>query len=253
MGKTTISWGKSSSSKAISLKQLRKEFLKIRKFEIQNLWQRSIFLGAFIVILISGYGYLLENLLSEYEKWLTSSETQLLIIHVACCLLSFLGSIFSIIWIMMAKASKAWYEIYEKRIDKIEEELQVEDKYRMQPGSPWTLNDSLFSSAPGAYSVSRINILLGQILLVIWRLIFCAHLMFTIYLFLNTNNSSDSPTDCGILIAIVIIIASLFGHLCSQKKLQKIVHSKSIIDPEEEERKREEKREKKKEKEDKQQ
>ena len=187
MKETTIVEMAISTSDPISLKQLRKDLYKIRKFEIQNLWQRSIFLGAFIVILISGYGYLLENLLSEYEKWLTSSETQLLIIHVACCLLSFLGSIFSIIWIMMAKASKAWYEIYEKRIDKIEEELQVEDKYRMQPGSPWTLNDSLFSRAPGAYSVSKINILLGQILLVIWWLAFGIHSISDILNFQSTR------------------------------------------------------------------
>ena len=65
MGKVTISWGKSSSSKAIPLKQLREEAYKIRKFEIQNLWQRSIFLAAFIVILITGYGHLVEKLLSE--------------------------------------------------------------------------------------------------------------------------------------------------------------------------------------------
>ena len=232
-----------STSDPISLKQLRKDLYKIRKFEIQNLWQRSIFLGAFIVILISGYGYLLENLLSEYEKWLTSSETQLLIIHVACCLLSFLGSIFSIIWIMMAKASKAWYEIYEKRIDKIEEELQVEDKYRMQPGSPWTLNDSLFSRAPGAYSVSKINILLGQILLVIWWLAFGIHSISTIYLIFNPQDECTCSSPISILITIVITLL-LCGQIFLPFALKIWVKSGAIKSPEEEEKANKEKEDK---------
>ena len=81
MEKVTISWGKSSSSEPVSLKRLREDAYKSRKFEVQNLWQRSIFLVAFIVIHITGYGHLIEKLLSEYEKWLTCNETLLLVIQ----------------------------------------------------------------------------------------------------------------------------------------------------------------------------
>ena len=110
----------SENQNQVSLKELREEFYKIRKFEIQNLWQRSIFLAAFIAILLTGYGHLIDKLLPESEKWLTDSHSQSLNIHIMCSLLSFLGSIFAVIWVMMAKGSKAWYEIHERRIRIIE-------------------------------------------------------------------------------------------------------------------------------------
>ena len=68
MKETTIVEMAISTSDPVSLKRLRKDLYKIRKFEIQNLWQRSIFLVAFIVILITGYGHLIEKLTSEYDK-----------------------------------------------------------------------------------------------------------------------------------------------------------------------------------------
>lgn len=235
MGKVTISWGKSSSSKAIPLKQLREEAYKIRKFEIQNLWQRSIFLVAFIVIHITGYGHLIEKLLSEYEKWLTCNETLLLVIQTICCALAFLGSILSIIWIMMAKGSKAWYEIHENRIRKLELELNMEDKHRMRPASPWSLHNSLFSREPGAYSVSRINILLGQILLVAWWVVFGIHSISTMYLILNPQDERTYSSPIRILITIVITLLSC-GLLCLPSRLKIWAKSKAIKDPKETER-----------------
>ncbi len=86
----------------VTLRELRKDFYKIRKFEIQNLWQRSIFLATFTVLLFTGYGTFVEKLLS-YDG------SQAVIAHIICCLLALLGSIFSMIWIMMAKGSKAWF------------------------------------------------------------------------------------------------------------------------------------------------
>jgi len=77
--------------KKVPLKELRKEFYKIRKFEIQNLWQRSIFLITFIVILITGYTNLIEKLLLERDKWLTNSDFSDIYIHVICCILAILG------------------------------------------------------------------------------------------------------------------------------------------------------------------
>lgn len=243
MGKVTISWGKSSSSEPVSLKQLREEAYKIRKFEIQNLWQRSIFLAAFIVILITGYGHLVEKLLSEYEKWQISNQDLLLVAEAICCALAFLGSIFSIIWIMMAKGSKAWYEIHEKRIRKLELELNMEDKHRMRPASPWSLDNSLFSREPGAYSVSRINILLGQILLVAWWLAFGIHSVSTMYLIFNPQDERTYSSPIRILITIVITLL-LCGLLCLPFRLRIWAKSSAIKSPEEEEKTNKEKEDK---------
>jgi hypothetical protein len=243
MKKITISWDKSPSSEPVSLKRLREDAYKSRKFEVQNLWQRSIFLVAFMVILITGYGHLIEKLLSEYEKWLTCNEALLLVIQTICCALAFLGSIFSIIWIMMAKGSKAWYEIHEKRIRKLELELNMEDKYRMRPASPWSLDNTLFSREPGAYSVSRINILLGQILLVAWGLTFGIHSISTMYLIFNPQDERTCFSPIRILITIVITL--LFcGLLCLPSRLKTWAKSSAIKSPEEEEKTNKEKEDK---------
>ena len=243
MKETTIIEMRTSTSDPVSLEQLREEAYKIRKFEIQNLWQRSIFLAAFIVILITGYGHLVEKLLSEYEKWQISNQDLLLVAEAICCALAFLGSIFSIIWIMMAKGSKAWYEIHEKRIRKLELELNMEDKHRMRPASPWSLDNSLFSREPGAYSVSRINILLGQILLVAWWLAFGIHSVSTMYLLFNPQDERTYSSPLRILITIVITLL-LCGLLCLPFRLRIWAKSGAIKSPEEEEKTNKEKEDK---------
>ena len=211
------------------LKRIRKELYQLRTFEIQNLWQRSIFLVTFIVILLTGYGYLIEKLLFEYDKWATDNGLRLIITHTVCATLSLLGSIFSVIWIMMAKGSKAWYEIHERRIRKIEKKLQFPHEYRMRPGAPWDINDSLFSCQPGSYSVSRINILLGQILLIAWEVTLCTHITFSIMLIWSTSNYSIL-TKRSIIIFFTLLP---FTQLYLLHRLKKAAHSHAIITPEE--------------------
>ena len=240
MAKTTTP---QTQSQPKDLKKIRKELYQLRTFEIQNLWQRSIFLVTFIVILLTGYGYLIEKLLFEYDKWATDNGLRLMIAHAVCATLAFLGSIFSVIWIMMAKGSKAWYEIHEKRIRKLELELNMEDKYRMRPASPWSLDNTLFSREPGAYSVSRINILLGQILLVAWGLTFGIHSISTMYLIFNPQDERTCFSPIRILITIVITL--LFcGLLCLPSRLKTWAKSSAIKSPEEEEKTNKEKEDK---------
>lgn len=222
----------------VTLRELRKDFYKIRKFEIQNLWQRSIFLATFTVILFTGYGFLIEKLISTLcEKSTTccstgspaDEELQRLLTHLACSILSFLGVIFSMIWTMMAKGSKAWYEIYERRICKIDAELCIQEVYRMNPGMPWKVNNSLWSREPGAYSVSKINILLGQILRAIWQIALNLHIIFVLYLYSTYDHTTYSYL-VTIAISIILII-----QIPTPYYLRSFVKSKSIIAPPEEE------------------
>ncbi|WP_298576068.1 hypothetical protein [uncultured Porphyromonas sp.] len=246
MGKITFSWGEAPASKApyskpVSLKQLRKDFYKIRKFEIQNLWQRSIFLATFIIILFTAYGAFVEKLLA-YDG------LKAVIAHIICCLLALLGSIFSMIWIMMAKGSKAWFEIYERRIIggiEAEETLNIPEKYRMGEGAPWTLDDSLWSRKPGAYSVSRINILLGQVLWVIWLLVFSIHLpSLALLSWFIYQDSGLCSSLCIIVSSICLAIIMYFAQKELPKALRIWVKSGAIKSPEEEEKTNKEKEDK---------
>ena len=225
----------------VTLRELRKDFYKIRKFEIQNLWQRSFFLATFTVLLFTGYGTFVEKLLS-YDG------LKAVIAHIICCLLALLGSIFSMIWIMMAKGSKAWFEIYEQRIIEgieAEETLNIPEKYRMSEGAPWTLDDSLWSRKPGAYSVSRINILLGQVLRVIWLLVFSIHLLsLTSLSWFIYQDSGLCSFLCIIVSSICLAIIMYFAQKELPKALQIWAKSNAIKDPKEIEKTNKEKEDK---------
>jgi len=212
----------------VDLKEIREGFYKIRKFEIQNLWQRSIFLATFTVILFTGYGSLVEKLIS-YDEY------QSITAHIICCLLTFLGSIFSIIWIMMAKGSKAWFEIYERRIIDIESEptLRIPQKFQMSKGAPWSRNDSLWSLEPGAYSVSKINILLGQVLRVTWLIAFIIHIVLLAILLFYLNFDHTTYNTLLYIITPVVLLISVMTiiQFCITSFLKYIARSKSIKRP----------------------
>lgn len=109
----------SKDNDIITLRDVHKILWMCRDFEINHLWQRSIFLAAFMTLLFTGYGVLFSKF---YDYFSTSQPivTSLFFLSIASLVLSLLGVVFAVFWIMMAKGSKAWYEIYEKAICEIE-------------------------------------------------------------------------------------------------------------------------------------
>ena len=144
----------SNEQTKVSHKELWETFYRLRDFEISNLWQRSIFLSALLVLFFPAYGVLVLKLLESTGKHI--------IYHEICCALALCAIIFSIIWIMMAKGSKAWFEVYEQKICKIEDEedLGIKGEYSMlnMGKVPWSLDSRLLSGKAGCYSVSKLNI-----------------------------------------------------------------------------------------------
>lgn len=175
----------SNEQTKVSHKELRETFYKLRNFEISNLWQRSIFLSALLVLFFPAYGVLVSKLLDVTNKHI--------IYHEICCALALCAIIFSIIWIMMAKGSKAWFEVYERKICEIEDEedLGIEGKYSMRNMRkvPWSLDSNLLTGKAGRYSVSKLNILIGQFLLFLWIIILIIHYIGTIISFINNMHN----------------------------------------------------------------
>ena len=156
----------------VSHKELRETFYKLRDFEISNLWQRSIFLSALLVLFFPAYGVLVSKILDGTDNTIIYNEI--------CCALALCAIAFSIIWIMMAKGSKAWYEVYEIKICEIEkkEDLEIEEEYTMEgmEKKTWEGADTnLMTNKAGRYSVSKLNILIGRFLMIIWTIIFAIH------------------------------------------------------------------------------
>ena len=183
----------------VSHKELRETFYKLRDFEISNLWQRSVFLSALLVLFFPAYGVLVSKLIENADKHI--------IYHEICCALALCAIIFSIIWIMMAKGSKAWFEVYEKRICEIEDEedLEIDEKYSMlnMGKKPWSLDSNLLSGKAGRYSVSKLNILIGQSLFFLWIIVFIIHYIGAIVSFSNMHN-------CCVLHTMVLTLLPIF-------------------------------------------
>lgn len=196
-------------------KQKSFEFLKhlyhLRDFEIKNLWQRSIFLAGFIGLFFTGYGKVVFEMLD------CCKPLELLnLIALAICLLGF---VFSILWTMMAKGSKAWYEVYEKKIELLESKLEIPADYKNDIKNndqvmPEKMDKCLISTKSGPYSVSKINIIIGIFLQAIWFILFVFHAIFH---FKNIDIQTDVVIAL-ITLFIVILIFSLINKIGTKSK-----------------------------------
>lgn len=173
----------------ITTKDIRDSLWRCRDFELSHLWQRSIFLTTILVLCFTGYGVVTIKLFDNVEYVVSPSAYILNNIALVLCLVNI---IFSSLWIMMAKGSKAWYERYEHAIDAFEcDESLVNGEvlnsginklpiggfqYQLLKGYNATdINDCIFKCQGGAYSPSKINIAIGQISFVIWCAAFIIH------------------------------------------------------------------------------
>lgn len=173
----------------ITAKDIRDSLWRCRDFELSHLWQRSIFLTTILILCFTGYGVVTMKLCEQVENGVKVSTY---ILNNIALVLSIVNILFSTLWIMMAKGSKAWYERYERAIDAFE----CDEKYVNPEVTNTGINgseiggfqyqnlinyerpdirDCIFSCKGGGYSPSKINIAIGQISFVLWCLVFGAH------------------------------------------------------------------------------
>lgn len=161
----------------IAIKDIHETYWRCRDFELSHLWQRSIFLSAFLILCFTGYGTLIMELFDN-GKYFTY-------INLLAFAISIVGIIFSCLWIMMGKGSKAWYERYENAIEAFERNNKYTTAKATHVGGfhygnipnyifP-PLKKNLFYGNGGAYSPSRINIAIGQITLLVWIITLLFH------------------------------------------------------------------------------
>lgn len=184
-----------------SLRDVYDELWRGRDFEISHLWQRSVFLAVFMLAIAGGYGtYMMKVMFpsgeSNIEKicgTLKNEANQMKNADISFeikklgniekykkltpIFLTYLGIIFSMMWIMMAKGSKYCFERYELGIDSIIEDRTfnqtVDDTKVPCHGNLPDLEDKkksdyILSPLAGRYSVSKINITIGIVALLFW-------------------------------------------------------------------------------------
>lgn len=149
-----------------------------RNTEISNLWQRSILLGTFLVLLWTASGWLFVRYLDLFQRGnIISNRLYLRELSIGAFVLSSFGAVMSILWIYMTKASKAWMEYSEGQINDAQKE-EFKDKL-FSPCFPddfpkhgttgaeyirkckW--NKCILSTKGGPFSPSKINIMVGII------------------------------------------------------------------------------------------
>lgn len=239
------------------LKYTLERLYKCRDLEITNLWQRSVFLSVFLLLCFTGYGYLVDKMVTrddyttysimhdykesgrttltndttaicyalkkcicaQKQEFVTNKFKEKPIIKQSTTLaienynlvavgIAVIGIVFSILWIAMAKSSKAWYEVYENAISNLEYEnyskLGIPYPYVM--GSMGLYKDKkdncIFSTKAGAYSPAKINIVLGQVSLLIWVIVALIHLLGS----LNWTCDFICYTIAIIVIIVILII-----------------------------------------------
>ena len=139
--------------------------------------------------------------------------------------IAILGYTLSLLYIMMGKGSKYWYECYEGLINNIEDNEKSENKLYIHSAGDYIkenkVNNSLLKRVAGNYSVSRINILLGQISALVWFIILFVHITFLIYPKLFNFIFSDNIKCISIAVVVTFsIVIFIYITRCLKHKVE---------------------------------
>ena len=157
---------------------------KCRDLEISMLWTRLTLLGAFMGLTYAGYGALILKGLDGVRNWE--------VFNLVAIGASAFGFLFSILWTTTAKGSKAWFERYEAMLAYFQKTYREHGLFESVPDEELILSyldfdkrcirrhlqpvdRNLLSQYAGAYSVSKIPIVMGQVSMLAWGVIGLAH------------------------------------------------------------------------------
>ena len=191
-----------------------KGFWKCRDLEIQMLWTRLTMLGTFMALTYTGYGVLLMKI-GDTMNW---NVFNLLAVGMGC-----FGMLFSTLWILMAKGSKAWFEQYEAVLKYFQKENKdlfetnatgdlilsyLDFKNSKIQTERESVDSSLFTQKAGRFSVSKIPIVMGQVSLIGWGCVVAGHFW---CLFAGKEYMKLMVEHLGIKIVCVAVMATCFA------------------------------------------
>ena len=168
----------------VSLRDIYVRLCMCRDFEIKLQWERAVFLTAFLIACFAGYG---SFLLSVHQYGAGAGNLSPLVINGTFITLTFVGLVLSLLWILMAKGSKAWYEHYEQAIAafainqhvanaNVSQDMMAHTWYKLPGIKRDSMSNWIFSLNGGGYSVSKIVIAIGICSFVNWSILFLIHL-----------------------------------------------------------------------------
>ena len=182
-------------------KTILENLYRCRDLEINNLWQKGVFLAPFLILCFTGYGILLYELFKERPFSMG--------MNVLCIALCGISAIFSMLWIYMFKGSKAQYELCERAIVNYEKKLKFPIYYRMGTlrHNEIEFDNNLLSTKAGKLSPSKINIVIGQVSLCLWIICFIFHMFIDLKII-----KINIPSGYSFIIGILLLILIFFCH-----------------------------------------
>ena len=191
-----------------------------RDLEIQMLWTRLTLLGAFMGLTYAGYGALILKGLDDIKNWE--------VFNLVAIGASAFGFLFSILWTTTAKGSKAWFERYEAMLAYFQKTYREHGLFESVPDEELILSyldfdkrcirrhlqpvdSNLLSQHAGAYSVSKIPIVMGQVSMLAWCIIVLAHFVVcvagrsSVRVFVQGNN----PHVLALLMIVAVAVVSV--------------------------------------------
>ena len=163
----------------IFIQAIFEKLWECRDLEIEHYWHRMVFMTAFMVLSFASYGGLVVALIG------IDTLPPFVLSNVGCFIITIVGMIVSIFWIMMSKGSKAWYEEYEHVITAFVKQEMNENRLALFAGHNYEsianladveINDFIWNTKAGGYSVSKVGIGLGHMALAVWIVIGGLHL-----------------------------------------------------------------------------
>ena len=205
---------------------------KCRDLEISMLWTRLTLLGAFIGLTYAGYGALILKGLDGVRNWE--------VFNLAAIGASAFGFLFSILWTTTAKGSKAWFERYEAMLAYFQKTYREHGLFESVPDEELILSyldfdkrcirrhlqpvdSNLLSQHAGAYSVSKIPIVMGQVSMLAWGVIGLAHFIacvagrLSVRIFVQGSN----PHVLALLMIVAVAVVSTMICWCVESSALK--------------------------------
>ena len=221
--KSAIEETKKVTSTDEALKAQYQQYYKDKDAQLSKFWESSKYVWTFLAVVFGGYGVVLMNSFDE------SMAKQADCFNLILCGICLVGIILSVVWIFIERGNKAWCEVFELAIWSMENSFKEsaskdqryvkgkdEDLNELNQKRKYNIDNYIgnvkrkFPFGAGFYSPSKINIVLGWILVLIWSFLFWAH--YSQKDFFDCESLECHPIDVHPLIIIVIIIC--VSYLC---------------------------------------
>ena len=196
---------KAAKVKKENLKCLYNKYYEGKDYHLKRFWENSIFVWTFLMVCFTAYGMLMNKFL---DKELHENVKDLFpLFSIGICII---GCILSILWHQMAKASKAWYEVYESAIwgmESLNNEFEYDNKYLIH--NFWATKDRKKGNSP-----SKIVILMGKVLIFFWILA----IVLSIIIPLAFGDGLQNGKICYYVISFIIgaLVTLLIIWLCKK-------------------------------------